>query len=544
MKDAATLFGDNYKLILGTTSVTNNINGTLTLEGTITNRLALDIGLTLEGLVMGDGGFVSGTTDSYRGGWLQLACPTNSFAGGIDMVGRIGQGDLAVTGGVSLLANGAMPSNGAPLKIRNAALHLYNSDRYSALSYDLPDLVIDGRAYITNAASPQNASTVKSFTKKGDDVFTTFTAFKVLGDTDIQGGTVRFGTRVPGTPSGLNWYYAHRVSGSYADTQPRASVPFQGVDPAGLSYAYQSWRPTTGTNNEISHVQTHYYTGYIRIPGEEGESVTCNFVSSIARHISIRIGNTFVVQWNDNVNRLTGVTVDYNRFYVGPQVTLTAGWHPFYVYMGNNWNSTSGPQANTGLGWVANFGAGVDWQGRCETNAANYVKFLDPGDGSFLRPVMTREELDPALYRPTFEGNVAFGPGAALDIGDTAPYMPVVFPSLTGVPTIRNGAVRVGSSTWTLREADLTGGVPLTIEGTASLAFPEGPVTIDVPDTGYLESVRRNTYHLILKAEAGAALPDNTFVLSAPVRAAHWRLEATATTLTLVRTFGLLMTIR
>ena len=544
MKEASALQSDAYRISFGTISATNNIAGTVTLEGTVTNMLPANTGVTLEGQVKGDGGFIScNFNNTYQGGWLQLACPSNAFAGGIDFVGRAGLGDLGVTGGISLISNGAIPSNGAPFKIKNAALHLHNSNAYSANSYDLPDVVVDGCTYITNATRLK-ASTVKSFTKKGSDVFTTFTAFRVLGDTDIQGGTVRFGTAVPGTPSGLNWYYAWMVGGWYGDTAPRAAVPFQGVDRSGLSYAYQPWRPTTGANGAVTHVQTHYYTGYIRVPGEEGASVACNFVSSSARDISIRIDNTFVVQWNDNYNRLTNTKVDYNRLYVGPQVTLTAGWHKFYVYMGNYWNASAGAQPNTGLGWVANFGAGVDWQGRCATNSANYVKFLDPGDGSFLRPCMTKAELDPALYRPTFAGNVAFGPGAVFDINDTAPYVPVVFPSLTGVPTVKNGAVSVASSTWTLRKDDLTGGTPLTIASTASLSFPAGTVTIDVSDTDYLASVSSNTSYTILRAEEGAALPDNTFEVSGAVRAAHWRLESNATSIALVRTFGLIMTIQ
>jgi hypothetical protein len=545
MKDASSFQGDLYPIPFGTTSLTNNIAGTVTLEGMVTNKLPARIGLTIEGQVTGDGGFVPHTPGtSYLGGWLQLANPSNSFAGGIEFVGRAGLGDLSVTGGVSLIENGAIPTNGAPFKLRDAALHLYNSKTYTANIYDLPDMIVDGRTLITNATFRLNASTVKSFTKKGDDVFTTFTAFKVLGNTDIQGGTVRFGSAVPSTPAGLNWYYAWLVSGSPYDTAPRAAVPFQGVDCTGLSYAYEPWRPTTGPNNAPAHVQTHYYTGYIRIPGEEGQSVTCNFVSSIARNISIRIDNTFVVQVNDNIDRLTGTNISYARLYVGPQVTLTAGWRRFFVYMGNYWNSTAGALPNTGLGWTASFGAGVDWQGRCETNAANYVKFLDPGDGSFLRPCMTRAELDPAMYRPSFGGNVAFTPGAVLDINDNEPYVPVVFPSLTGMPTITNGAVSVASPIWTLRESDLTGGIPLTITGTASLDFPEGAVTVDVTDTDYLASVSTNTFHTLISAEGGAVLPGNTFVTSDAVRAERWRIESTPTSVSLVRTFGLIMLLR
>jgi hypothetical protein len=48
--------------------------------------------------------------------------------------------------------------------------------------------------------------------------------------------------------------------------------------------------------------------------------------------------------------------------------------------------------------------------------------FLDPGDGSFLRPYLTKAELDTALYRPTFAGPRGVRSGAVLDINDTAPY--------------------------------------------------------------------------------------------------------------------------
>ncbi|MFA6631542.1 MAG: hypothetical protein WCU90_04515 [Kiritimatiellia bacterium] len=163
MKEASVLQSDLYGIYFGKTSATNNIVGTVILEGTVTNILPVNTGVTLEGQVKGDGGFVSGTFNTANlGGWLQLACPTNAFAGGIDFAGRPGLGELGVTGGVSLIANGAVPSNGAPFKIKNAALHLYHSNTYSANTYDLPDLVVDGRATITNATSRLNASTVRA----------------------------------------------------------------------------------------------------------------------------------------------------------------------------------------------------------------------------------------------------------------------------------------------------------------------------------------------------------------------------------------------
>jgi hypothetical protein len=112
------------------------------------------------------------------------------------------------------------------------------------------------------------------------------------------------------------------------------------------------------------------------------------------------------------------------------------------------------------------------------------------------------------------------------------------------MPTITNGAVSVASPIWTLRESDLTGGIPLTITGTASLDFPEGAVTVDVTDTDYLASVSTNTFHTLISAEGGAMLPGNTFVASDAVRAERWRIESTSTSVSLVRTFGLIMFLR
>ena len=145
--------------------------------------------------------------------------------------------------------------------------------------------------------------------------------------------------------------------------------------------------------------------------------------------------------------------------------------------MGNTWNATAGGVNCDKPVWPANFGFGVDWQGRCEANTANYMKLLDPGDGSFLRTAADKATLDPTPFRPTFHGAVSFGPGAVLDVNDTAPYTPVVLPELKGLPTIRNGAVTVTSPTWTVRASDFAAGVkPLTVEDGASLTFAEGTV--------------------------------------------------------------------
>ena len=429
--------------------------------------------LNLAGVVSGVGSLrVTG------GGYLQLNNPGNSFVGGLSVQGvtAAGSDELNVTGGVTVVegpaaatsAQGVIPVDGGALALKDARLTVA-ADRV----LDLPGLVAEGKVVVSGLTA---VTSFKSLTKKAAGTLTMFGPAKILGDADIQEGTLRFGTRPD--VAGLNWHYAYGTAGGHTTAALPANVAWQGVDRRGVSYAYKAWKTTVGTNNAPTHLQCHYYTGYIKVPGEPGTSVTCNFISSIARHSSLVIDGRYVTKVSDNTDELTGTTLGYKRCVVGPTVTLTAGWHAILVFMGNYWNATAGGVDCDKPVWPVNFGFGVDWQGRREANTANYVKLLDPGDGSFLRTVVDEAEkatLDPTPFRPTFHGAVSFGPGAALDVNDAAPYTPVAIPELKGLPTIRRGAVTVTSPTWTIRASDFAAGVkPLTVEAGASLTFAEG----------------------------------------------------------------------
>lgn len=429
--------------------------------------------LNLAGVVSGVGSLrVTG------GGYLQLNNPGNSFVGGLSVQGvtAAGSDELNVTGGVTVVegpaaatsAQGVIPVDGGALALKDARLTVA-ADRV----LDLPGLVAEGKVVVSGLTA---VTSFKSLTKKAAGTLTMFGPAKILGDADIQEGTLRFGTRPD--VAGLNWHYAYGTAGGHTTAALPANVAWQGVDRRGVSYAYEAWKTTVGTNNAPTHLQCHYYTGYIKVPGEPGTSVTCNFISSIARHSSLVIDGQYVTKVSDNTDDLTGTTLGYKRCVVGPTVTLAAGWHAILVFMGNYWNATAGGVDCDKPVWPVNFGFGVDWQGRREANTANYVKLLDPGDGSFLRTAVDEADkatLDPTPFRPTFHGAVAFGPGAALDVNDVPPYTPVVLPELKGLPTIRRGAVTVTSPTWTIRASDFAAGVkPLTVEAGASLTFAEG----------------------------------------------------------------------
>ncbi len=505
----------------------NQWNGPVTVDGNVSvDFLGLGRTFNLSSLVSGDGGFTG-----YGGGYIQIANPDNSFAGGVSVTGRVGVAEGAVTGGVYAVKTtsagvtymtpfAAIPTNGAPIRLNNAQLGVFN-----ARVAEFPDVYADGRCAVTGTPLLVKG-TLKSLTKTGTDELTIYGPFRVAGATDVQGGTLRFGTRVPNVPTGLNWYYSWGKTSGNANTTIPATVPFQCVEPKGAAYAYQGWPATSGADGATTHNQAHYYTGYIRIPGEEGEEVTCNFVSSMTRYAYLVIDGKRVVQVDDNKDTISNTIIGWSRFYVGPPVKLTAGWKTFFLRLGNGWNGTSGPAANTDLGWVSNFGIGVDWQGRCVTNSANYVKFLDPGDGSFLRPTLAgKADVDPAAYpRPSFGGAVAFGPGTTFDVGDVAPYTPVTVPALTGAPTVMNGEVHVTDTTWTLRADDVAAGQPLTVAAGAKVKFAAG-TTIAVQDE---DDIPHNTVkeYPILRVEEGGTL-ENAPVYARP-RGSKWFAEWSA----------------
>ena len=496
--------------------------------------------LQISGKVTGDGGFAA-----TGGGYLKLSNPANDFKGGVSMTGVVGPGDLNVTGGVSIVGGaaaaqppeGIIPKDGGPITLKNARFTIVDDRKLS-----LPDLATEGRCIVTGAA----VAVYKSYVQKGNDVVTMFGPQQILGAADIQSGTLRFGTQVQ--PAGLNWYYRFGNSGSHQTTGVPTNIglEFMGVDPTGARYAYSDWKTTSGSDGASTHTQCHYYTGYIKVPGETGTSVDCNFIGSVCRNVSVVLdGKTYMVKVSDNTDNLTGRTLYYKRCVVGPKVTLTAGWHSILVYMGNFWNGSCGPSSCDNPVWSKGFGIGVDWQGRCDTNENYYAKLIDPGDGSFLRPYLNDSDkatVDPKGYRPTFQGAVGFGQGAVLDVNDTAPYTPVTIPELKGMPTIRNGEVKVTGTTWTLRASDLTGAVPLTVGANAKVTFPENvTITGDASALAYKKSVKAKS---LIAVEQGGTLGATTFTLSDDLKAAGFMLTLENGKPVLSRTRGLLLVVK
>ena len=268
MEDNTTLHTGNDAFKLEGTDNRGIINGVLELRGTLKNDISKNHQTQWRGYVTGPGGFTGG-----KGGWVQINGPTNDFRGGLDLTGVAENG--RATGGVVVWDDGAVPADGAPLKLRNAELWNW-SDR----PVTLPDFVVDGVGTVTGKTLTA-AMSVKSLAKTGTGDLRVALPLKVKGAADVQSGSLTLGTRVPENLGGPNHYYRPGNSGAVTETAVPGGLPLSGVT-SGADYAYKAW--PSGVD------QAHYYTGYIRVPGEEGADVRCNFMTSMARACRVIIG--------------------------------------------------------------------------------------------------------------------------------------------------------------------------------------------------------------------------------------------------------------
>ena len=468
LEDNVRLTSSNGNYSPGAYSV-NAWQGPISVQGKVKNDLSSGRQVMLYGKVSGSGYFTGG-----NGGWLQFYNGANTFTGGVGMNG----------GGVAVYGTNSIPCQGGVLALTNANAHLMAAPWPTSL----PDVYVDGAGAVSGKVAYAWA---KSLTKTGSGMLDLWTPLHVKGPLDVQGGGVRILTRIPDVPPGLKWYYRPTCE-SYAVNSVPSGAPYYGIDTSGASFAYRDWP------SGITH--TFYYSGYVKIPGEEGETVTCNFASCLWRNTHLRIGDKDVIKFTDQTDELYGRNLtNWTRFHMTPQVTLTAGWQPFFLVMAN-WAYADGGPKHSVTGWANYYGVVVDWQARCETNYQHYVKFQDPGDGSFLRPTMTRAEVDVSSYRPTFDGPASFGPGTSIDFGDAAPYIPFVFNGLSGCPAITNGELVVSNS-WTVSHAQVAA-QPLTVAGGSKLTFAAG-TTLAIEDLDLFSRKPAGT-PLAVAADAGA----------------------------------------
>ena len=510
------------------------LSGPTEFQGMVTNVLNKNTQIQFRGYTYGPGGIVTGN----KGGWMQfLDSSTNSFEGGVSAAGIVTNGNDAI-GGILIYKNGAIPygATAGAVELNDAVLHTRTID-----AVDLPDLVVNGVGVVTNDGRLTTCN-VKSLVKTGAGDLTVHGPLRVKGGADIRGGRIVCAKPIPNVLPGMFWTY--NTTGSIVEQDESKLVArsdYKGIDNEGLTYAYKTWENRGNAQYD--------YIGYFKVPErEDGQDPRCRFISCIWRYLRIWVDGTQVLRVDDSnvVTPNVGKVIGWSRHYWSDPLTLKPGWHKIVVSMGGNTShGDNGPQgckdATYGL-WPGSFGVGIDFDSSATaakdakdasgiyedsiTNAVNYVKFTDPGDGSFVR-ASTNEDIkvngtvgfSANSYRPSFDGNVAFAGGTVLDLNDYEPYTTMAIPSLTGLPTIRRGAVNVASTIWTIRPSDLEAGVPLTVEADARLTFGGAKtVTIDGDAAAFaaLKGLGKGT-----PIFTAPDLADYTFTLSDNLRAVN-----------------------
>ncbi len=451
------------------------------------------LGPTFEGVLSGEGLF-----DVRGGQYLVLKNSANTYTGSVAL-----NGANALTNSTLRLYNNAFASSTGNVTMAYGKIELKGASwGVTTNKFDLPSVSCTSQGAIvaeeTAVGSTGHLSRVVSLAKSGAGTLTIAGPVCVTGRTEVTGGTVRFGSRVPDRQPGLKFYYKWGASSySYLAASPAESTSgheYMGIDPGGPTFAYHSW----------PHVfMGVVYTGYIWIDGDE--PVTWNFAGNVCRYLRLRIDGQDLIYNTDKYKFNPGM----GRFTTSPPVTIQPGHHTFYLYMGNGYNSGTGPweyTAQTSASdaqkdpafanclWKKNFGVAYNpnpaQDGPISSNSNDYVAFDASQFTPSLDEVVTNKTLlSGELYRPSFPGGARFAAGTTLDIADALPYTPFAIDDFGGAPTVTNGTLAIGGS-WALEAADVIGG-GMILAGDANLVFGAG-VTLTVANVDSLPApVRR-----------------------------------------------------
>lgn len=176
------------------------------------------------------------------------------------------------------------------------------------------------------------------------------------------------------------------------------------------------------------------------------DQVTFVYLGYIWNRAATNVTWTFAENVDDNAMlKIDGTTYLNDGGWATPSkanVILTPGPHTFEARFGNGGGGAGvvdGNGANSLSWWKTTaFGFGVDYQGRNETNIANYVALVDPGDGSLL----TRDLMSGTMTnRLNAASSIELGATAVLDLG-TNSYSQTLA-SLSGSGIVSNGLLAV-----------------------------------------------------------------------------------------------------
>jgi len=349
---------------------------------------------------------------------------------------KIGAGTLTLTatntyGGATTVSNGtlrlavreALPG-GTDIRLEGGVLDL------SGFS------VTNGAVAASSGAIVNGALAGDSLTKTGDGTLTLAVSFASASPVRIEGGTLKLNTGV-----GL---YEGPLAGSFNTTEAMSTnILIQLTTRLANTNAKPPW----------SDNSTYVYAGYIW--NRTANNVTWTFGENIDDSALLKIDGTTVL--NNGVHNIPTIGT----------VTLTPGAHAFEARFGNGGGSAGVVYSEW---WKTTaFGFGVDYQGRNETNIANFVALTDPGDGSLLTL-----SSGGASNLISETAAVTLNEGAVLDLGGGVQTLA----GLSGSGVVSNGTLSVTG------EITPGGGTVGTLTVANGNVLGSGTLRIDVAGNG------------------------------------------------------------
>ena len=227
----------------------------------------------------------------------------------------------------------------------------------------------------------------------------------------IDGGVMQMAAVSPGL-------YEARLAGSFnlTDANPCTNVQLT------TRAANVSLGSSTGLWVNDS---TYIYSGHIW--NRATTNVTWTFAEQFDDNVQLTIDSTTVINGGGGWNTPTIGTL-----------TLSPGSHAFEARFGQGGGGVGAPTSY--YSWWTTFAMafGVDYQGRNETNVANYVTLTDPGDGSLLTLTAITGGM---TNRIGVGSSVELGASGVLDLG-TNIYSQTLA-NLSGSGIVSNGTLAV-----------------------------------------------------------------------------------------------------
>ena len=403
-------------------------------------------GAGFNSLVYGPGGFTVKSTKAHPT-HLGLACPSNSFSGGV----------TADNASIDLYAVGALPANGGAVSLRNSKI-VFSGDALGR-TFELPTIDVTGSSTVENAGGAWGGAIVKA--GAGELSTTARAAFRSL---DLQGGSLLFGSAeiLPG--AGLYGGSSNMVF--WAEREDPASTIYTDASKA----YYDTYTLTNGVyrSPELAYVSFEHrlfatYTGYVwnRAPTNETWSFAYCYETC----------SKLIIDGEDLGHESVRKPLFVDRL-------MTPGAHSIQIRLAVN-ASVGRPggavtNANS-LGWPDNFGIAYDRRGRGTRNASDYEKFEDPGDGSLF--TLMADGSVPSAYNPTLNvDELKVVAGTSLELGGAS----IAVSNFLNATALTNARAKsaISNSTvsvfgrWTLDASDVVAGNRLATD--RKLAFAEG----------------------------------------------------------------------